>query len=135
MRKHLVKMNQKWLVICFHINNKRNDIISYLFDCFSKQNQSFFQLSEKDVSTKDPVANNDGDDDDTKVSLRGEPSDTSPEHRSEELDQSADVEKSNQSIEMHLLSEKAETRSTVESQDAEIVVPVAIGKNHFFAHF
>lgn len=89
------------------------------------------------MSTKDPVANNDGDDDDTKVSLRDESSNTnaSPEHLSAELDQSADVEKSNQSIEMHLLSEKAETRSTVESQDAEIVVPVAIGKNHFFRSF
>lgn len=98
----------------------------------------FFQLNEKDVSTKDPVANNDGDDDDTKVSLRGEPSNTnaSPEHQSAELDQSADLEKANQTTEMHLSSEKAETRSTVESQDAEIVVPVAIGKNqNFFRSF
>lgn len=86
------------------------------------------------MSTKDPVGNIDGDDGDTKVSLRGEPSNTnaSPEHQSAELDQSADVEKSIQTTEMHLSSEKAETRSTVESQNAEIVAPVAIGKNNFF---
>lgn len=121
-------------------NENESKMVGYLFSYGKKEtisflsNQFFFQLNEKDVSTKDPVANNDGDDDDTKVSLRGEPSNTnaSLEHQSGEPDQSADVEKANQTTEMHLSSEEAETRSTVESQDAEIVVPVAIGKNQMF---